>query len=279
MPLPGGRRLELGARTLVMAIVNLAPDSFSGGSSDPGLALEAALEAEAGGADLLDLGAESTRPGAAPVDAGEELRRLLPALKRIATESRLPVSIDTTKAEVARAALDEGAAVVNDISGLRYDPGLGAAAAASGAALIVMHMRGRPADMYREAAYADVVGEVRRELAWSVARAEAAGVAREAIVVDPGLGFAKRPEHDCALLAGLDGLAPLDRPILVGPSRKSFLAGPLGGRPPLEREWGTAAAVAAAVLGGAHLVRVHAVAEMVQVARVADAILSGAAGV
>lgn len=278
VPLPGGRRLALGDRTLVMAVVNLTPDSFSDGRGavDPGRALDAALAAEAAGADLLDLGAESTRPGATPVDAGEEQRRLLPALRRIVRETRLPISIDTTKAVVARAALGEGAAIVNDISGLRYDPGLGRVAAGAGAGLVVMHMRGSPADMYREAVYADVVSEVRRELSDSLRLAEDAGVARDRIVVDPGLGFAKRPEHSYRLLSGLAGLAALDRPILVGPSRKSFLGQALGEVEPQARDWGTAAAVTAAILEGAHIVRVHAAAEMVQVARVADRILEGA---
>lgn len=261
-----------------MAVVNLTPDSFSGNGlfADPGRALDLALAAEAAGADVVDLGAESTRPGSAPVDAGEELRRLLPALRRIVAECRLPISIDTTKTAVAAAALGEGAAIVNDISGLRYDPGLGQVVAAAGAGLVVMHMRGRPADMYREAVYADLVAEVCRELAESVATAEAAGVARDAIVVDPGLGFAKRPEHNYALLARLGEIAALDRPILVGSSRKSFLARALGDLPPQARDWGTAATVAAAILEGAHIVRVHAAAEMVQVARVADEILRGA---
>jgi dihydropteroate synthase len=261
-----------------MAVINLTPDSFSDGSlfGDPGRALDRALSAEAEGADILDLGAESTRPGAAAVAADEEVRRLMPALRLIAARCRLPISVDTTKAAVARAALDEGAAIVNDISGLRYDPDLGRVVAAAGAGLVVMHMRGRPDEMYREAIYADVVAEVCHELADSLAAAESAGVAREAVIVDPGLGFAKRAEHSYTLLAHLPDVASLDRPILVGSSRKSFLTRALGDVAPLARDWGTAAAVAAAVLEGAHIVRVHAAGEMVQVARVADEILRGA---
>jgi dihydropteroate synthase len=261
-----------------MAVINLTPDSFSetAPSVDPVRALDAAQAAEAEGADILDLGAESTRPGAAAVDADEELRRLLPVLRAIAARCSLPISVDTTKAAVARAALDDGAAIVNDISGLRYDPSLGRVVAEAGAGLVVMHMRGRPAEMYREAVYADVGVEVRDELAGCLVAAEAAGVAREAIIVDPGLGFAKRPEHSYALLARLPELALLDRPILVGTSRKSFLTRALGDVPPPARDWGTAASVAIAVLQGAHIVRVHAVGEMVQVARVADEIVRGA---
>jgi dihydropteroate synthase len=271
----GERRLELGERTLVMAVINITPDSFAepSPSTDPARAVDLAQTAEAQGADILDLGAESTRPGAAAVGAGEEVGRLLPALRAIAARTRLPISIDTTKAAVAQAALDEGAAIVNDISGLRYDPGLGRVVAEAGAGLVLMHMRGTSRDMYRDASYRDVGTEVRDELAESLAAAQRAGVAREATIVDPGLGFAKRAEHSFEALARLSELSSLDRPILVGASRKSFLTRALGDRPPDGRDWGTAAAVAAAILEGAHIVRVHAVGEMVQVARVADEIL------
>ena len=275
MPLTGGRRLDLGERTLVMAVINITPDSFAElqPSIDPVRALDLAQAAEAQGADILDLGAESTRPGAAAVDADAEVRRLLPALRMIAAKTRLPLSVDTAKGGVARAALDEGAAIVNDISGLRYDPGLGEAVAAAGAALVLMHMRGTSRDMYREATYVDVAAEVRDELAASLAAAERAGVPRQSTIVDPGLGFAKRAEHSYEALARLADLAVLDRPILVGSSRKSFLTRALGDVAPPDRDWGTAATVAAAILEGAHIVRVHAVGHMVQVARVADEIL------
>jgi len=275
VPLTGGRRLDLGERTLVMAVINVTPDSFADRqpSIDPARAVDLARIAEEQGADILDLGAESTRPGAPAVDADEERRRLLPALRAVAARTRLPLSVDTSKAAVARAALDEGAAIVNDISGLRYDPGLGAVVAAAGAALVLMHMRGTSRDMYRDAEYRDVTVEVRDELAGSLAAAERAGVAREATIVDPGIGFAKRAEHSYEVLARLADLAVLDRPILVGSSRKSFLARAIGDVAPAERDWGTAATVAAAILGGAHIVRVHAVGPMVQAARVADEIV------
>jgi dihydropteroate synthase len=261
-----------------MAVVNVTPDSFAerSPSIDPGRALAAAEAAAGQGADILDLGAESTRPGSGGVTEEEELRRLLPALRAIAPRVRLPVSVDTRKAAVARAALAEGAGLVNDVSGLMYDPALGGVVAAAGAGLVLMHTRGTPDQMYREAAYADPVAEVGRELVEAMGRAERAGVPREAIVLDPGIGFAKRAEHSTALLARLDApaLCALDRPWLVGPSRKSFLQAALGDVPPAAREWGTAAAVAAAVFAGAHMVRVHRVAEMVQVARVADMIVA-----
>jgi dihydropteroate synthase len=275
VPLTGGRRLELGERTLVMAVINITPDSFAERqpSIDPVRALDLAQAAEAQGADILDLGAESTRPGAAAVDAEEETRRLLPALRMIAARIRIPLSVDTIKAAVARAALDGGAAMVNDISGLRYDSGLGEVVAGAGAALVLMHSRGTSREMYREASYADVGAEVRDELAECLARAGRAGVAREATILDPGLGFAKRAEHSYQALAHLADLATLDRPILVGSSRKSFLTRALGDVAPSDRDWGTAATVAASILEGAHIVRVHAVGPMVQVARVADEIV------
>jgi dihydropteroate synthase len=185
----------------------------------------------------------------------------------------VPVSIDTYKAAIAREAIHAGAVIVNDISGLQYDPRLGQVVAEEGAGLILMHTRGRPATMYAEAAYTDVVADVTDELRAALSRAAAAGIARSQIIVDPGIGFAKRPEHSYGVLAALGRIsAALDRPILAGPSRKSFMAAALDGRPAAERDWGTAASVATAVLLGAHLVRVHAVEEMAQVARVAEQI-------
>lgn len=257
-----------------MAVVNVTPDSFAeiNPSVDPQRAVDLAQQAESEGADILDLGAESTRPGSVGVDAGEELRRLIPALRAVAARTSLPISVDTTKADVAREALDAGAAIVNDISGLRYDLGLGAVVARAGAAIVLMHTRGTPRDMHLEATYGDVVREVREELAASLAAAERIGIPREATILDPGIGFAKRAEHSYQALAALETFAALDRPILVGTSRKSFLRQALGDLPPARRDWGTAATVAAAILRGAHIVRVHAVGPMVQVARVTDEI-------
>ncbi len=274
LPLAQGRELQLGSRTLVMAILNITPDSFADGGRhlDPDTAVEAGIRMAAEGADILDIGGESTRPGAEPVGADEECRRVLPVIERLASSVSIPISIDTYKAPVARNALAAGATIVNDISGLQYDPALAGVAAEAGAALVLMHTRGRSKGMYALARYDDVVMDVIDELRESIGRAERAGVAREAIVVDPGVGFAKRPEHSYETLARLDRLAALDRPILAGPSRKSFLKDVLGDRPAADRDWGTAAAVAACVLGGAHIVRVHAVRDMVDVVRVADRI-------
>jgi dihydropteroate synthase len=227
---------------------------------------------EADGADLIDIGGESTRPGAEEVPPDVELARVLPVIERLAGRIQIPVSVDTYKADVAEAAVRAGAAIVNDISGLGYDSRLGGVVASREAGLILMHTRGRSREMYREAVYADAPGEVASELEAALARAGAAGVARERIVIDPGLGFAKRADDTYAVLAGLPRLLALGYPVLVGPSRKSFLAQALGDTEPALREWGTAAAVSAAILLGAHIVRVHGVAAMVQVARVADAI-------
>jgi dihydropteroate synthase len=207
------------------------------------------------------------------VTAEEESARVVPVIQALAARLRVPISVDTTKAVVARRALEAGASIVNDISGLAYDQALAGVAASSGAALILMHTRGRPQAMYAEAAYGDLVSDVAAELRSAMARATEAGVPVRQIVLDPGLGFAKHAAHSYGVLARLPELqAALDRPLLVGPSRKSFLRQAIGDRPPAERDWGTAAAVTSAVLAGAHLVRVHAVADMVQVVRVADAI-------
>jgi dihydropteroate synthase len=271
--LPGGRVLALGERTLVMGVLNVTPDSFADGGLhfDPERAIADGLRMRAEGADILDVGGESTRPGAAALDAGEELRRVLPVVERLAAAGAL-VSIDTYKAVVAREAVASGAVIVNDISGLRFDRELGRVVAETGAAVVLMHNRGRSEDMYRCAEYVDVPGEIALELREAMARATDAGIALESIIIDPGIGFAKRAEHSYAALAHLGTLASLDRPILSGPSRKSFLKAAIGDRVPAEREWGTAAAVAASVLLGAHIVRVHGVAQMVDVVRVADRI-------
>ena len=274
LQLPDGRTLELGARTLVMGIVNVTPDSFADGGDrfDPDIAIAEAITMAESGADLIDIGGESTRPGAPPVPADEELRRVAPVLEGLRGRVSVPISIDTYKAAVAERALDLGAVIVNDISALTYDRDLAGLVARRRAGVVLMHNRGRSAEMYAQAEYVDVAGEIVRELGDRIHEAEAAGIARDAIVVDPGLGFAKRAEHTFAALAHLSTLAALGRPILCGPSRKSFLRLALGDVPARERLWGSAAAVAASVFFGAHIVRVHDVAEMVQVIRVADRI-------
>jgi len=275
IPLPSGHYLDLGRRPLVMGILNVTPDSFAerGRHGTVADAVEAALQLERDGADILDIGGESTRPGAEPVAAEVERSRVLPVIEALAGRLRIPVSIDTYKADVAGPALAAGAAMVNDISGLRFDSALGPVVAAARAPIVLMHTRGSPRSMHDRASFTNVVGEVMRELADSIGAATAAGIPRASIIIDPGIGFAKRSEHSYGVLAHLAEVATaLNRPLLVGPSRKSFMRDALGERPAAERDWGTAAAVTAAVLAGAHIVRVHAVAEMAQVVRVAEAI-------
>jgi dihydropteroate synthase len=274
VPLPGRAPLVLGPRTLVMGVINVTPDSFSDGGRalDPAGARDIAIAMEAAGADLIDIGAESTRPGAPPVGGAEELSRLLPVLRALSGRVSVPISVDTYKAEVAAAALDHGASIVNDISGFEFDPKLGPLVAARGVPAVLMHTRGRPQDMSANADYDDVVEEVVNELQKSVARAKAYGVPQQSLIIDPGIGFAKRAEHSLQVLARLERLADLDLPILVGPSRKSFLTVATGPLPAEERDWPTAAAVTAAILGGAHIVRVHNVEKMVHIARVTDAL-------
>ena len=274
LPLQDGRTLRLGDRTLVMGIVNVTPDSFADGGLrfDPAHAIADALRMEADGADILDIGGESTRPGSEPITTGEELDRIQPVLEGLAGRVRVPISVDTYKANVARVGLACGASIVNDISGLQSDPTLADVVAEYGALLVRVHNRGRSNDMYKKAIYDDLISEIKTELSESIDRAVTAGVSRERLILDPGLGFAKRAVHSYRALARLDSLASLDRPLLVGPSCKSFLKSALGDARPEEREWGTAAAVAAAVLLGGHIVRVHQVREMAQVVKTTDLI-------
>ena len=269
-----GARLFDGPGPFVMGIVNATPDSFSDGGLflDAGAAIAQALRLADEGADLVDVGGESTRPGAAPVPDDEELGRVVPVIAALRARAfPLPISIDTRKAAVARAALDAGADLVNDVSGLA-DPSLARVVAEAGAPIVLMHSRGTPEDMQRRAVYGDVVQEVAAELEQALGRAAAAGIPRERTILDPGLGFAKTAEHNLVLLARLDELRALGRPILVGPSRKSFIGRIAGSAAPGDRLPGTLAAVTAAVVAGAELVRVHDVAAARQAALVAAAI-------
>lgn len=263
-----------------MGIVNVTPDSFSDGGIrlDPHRAIADAVQMVDDGADLLDIGGESTRPGALPVDADEEWRRIGPVIEGLGGRVSVPISVDTCKASVAARALAAGAAIVNDISALVYESALADVVRESGAAVILMHTRGRPQVMYAEAQYVDVVAEVVAELAERGRAARAVGIAADRIIYDPGFGFAKRAAHSLELLSGLARLHELGGPLLSGPSRKSFLTTALGDVPPRDRVWGTAAAVTSSILSGAHIVRVHDVKAMVQVARTADAIVAADAG-
>jgi dihydropteroate synthase len=257
-----------------MGIVNVTPDSFADGGErfDPDVAIADALQMVADGADILDIGGESTRPGAPPLPEAEELGRVVPVLEGLRGRVDVPISIDTYKAAVAERAIALGATIVNDISALTYDSALAAVVARTEAAVILMHTRGRSAEMYALANYDDVAAEIARELGERDAAARAAGIAAERIILDPGIGFAKKAEHSFAAITGLPELAKLGRPILAGPSRKSFLKIAVGDVPPRDRLWGTAAAVTASILLGAHIVRVHDVRQMVDVVRTVDQI-------
>jgi dihydropteroate synthase len=271
------RELEIGRRTLVMGILNVTPDSFSDGGAflEPDAAVERAKRMLAEGADLVDIGGESTRPGADPVPVEEEVRRVVPVVARVVRETGGVVSVDTRKARVAEEALAAGAEIVNDVSALRDDPRMADVVARMGCGVVLMHMQGDPKTMQRDPRYGDVVADVTAFLRERGRAAFHAGVLDEAIVYDPGLGFGKTYEHNLVLLRRLPELVrALGRPVVVGPSRKSFVGTALGGVPPDARLEGTAAAVAAAVLGGASVVRVHDVAAMTKVAKVADAIRS-----
>ena len=269
------RTLLLGERTLVMGVLNVTPDSFSDGGVylDADAAVARALEIERAGADILDIGGESTRPGSQGISAAEEMRRIIPVLEKLRGRLRIPISVDTSKSEVAEAAAYQGAEILNDVTALRADPRLADIARRRKLPLILMHMRGDPRTMQKKPFARDVLRDVSAGLRRAVAIARRAGVAKSQIVLDPGIGFGKSAAQNFELLQRLPELARLGFPLLVGVSRKGFIGRALGGVPEGERAWGTAAAVAASILGGAHIVRVHDVAEMVQVARVTDAVL------
>lgn len=265
-----------------MGVLNVTPDSFSdGGKYDqPEAAIERALAMELEGADLLDIGGESTRPGAEETSAAEELDRVLPVLEGLRGRLKIPVSVDTRRAAVAEIALRAGAEIINDVSGLKNDVRLAEVAATNGVPLILMHMRGEPRTMQRGPFARDVMKDVAHGLRESVAMARKAGVAKAQIILDPGIGFGKSYAQNYELIEKLPQLAALGYPLLVGTSRKGFLGATLAhdgkSAPPEERIWGTAATVTASILGGAHIVRVHDVSEMVQVARVADCVVQPA---
>ena len=271
------RSIRLGGRTLIFGVLNVTPDSFSDGGRwlDPDRAVERAEEMVSEGADGIDVGGESTRPGSRPVPASEEIRRILPIIERIAHRVRVPLSVDTTKAAVARAALSAGAEIVNDISGFSFDPRMASVAARYRSGVILSHIRGRPRSMQDNPRYRHLVPEVLAFLRKGIGRALAAGVHRESILIDPGIGFGKTAGQNLLLLRHLRLLRSAGCPILVGASRKSFL-GKILDRGPEERLEGSLAAAALAIFNGASALRVHDVAETVRTARVAEAIRNGA---
>jgi dihydropteroate synthase len=276
------RTLRLGERTLIMGILNVTPDSFYAGGRYPDAqsAVRQAFELEQAGADILDIGGESTRPGADPISADEEIARVLPVLESLQGKLRIPVSLDTQKATVAEAGLRTGVEIINDVSGLRTDPQLAHLVRSRGAALVLMHMRGSPRSMQKGPFARDVIRDIVQGLRASIAGARRAGIPESKLLLDPGIGFGKNYKQNFEVLARLPELARLGYPLVVGASRKMFIGWALGGKrqvwPAEKREWGTAAAVTTAILNGAHIVRVHDVNEMSQIARIADSVLSAA---
>jgi dihydropteroate synthase len=268
------RTLQLGERTLIMGIINVTPDSFSDGGKyqDPDRAFARAVELEEQGADLIDIGAESTQPGSARISEAEELRRLVPVLKRLRNKLTIPISVDTYKAGVAEKALELGVDAINDPSALTFDADLARKAAHANAGLILNHMRGTPETWIKLPPLKNVIRTIAAELDASAHRAVRSGIDRRQIVIDPGIGFGKRKEQNSEILAQLEELAKLELPILVGVSRKLFLAK----ETPLETEFASAAAITAAILHGAHIVRVHDVKAMKAAIEVADEVVRGA---
>jgi dihydropteroate synthase len=265
------REINLGERTILMGVLNVTPDSFSDGGkySDPDRAFARALELEEEGADIVDIGAESTRPGSARISAAEELRRLVPVLKRLKDKLGVPISVDTYKAEVAERAFEHGAEIINDPSGLTFEPQLARTVSNHDGGLVLNHMRGRPETWAKLGPMREPVATIIKDLEAAVSRARGVGIDKARLVIDPGFGFGKRKEQNSLILDRLGELGALDTPILVGPSRKSFL----NHASPTETNYATAAAVAACILRGAHIVRVHDVRGMRAAADVADEIL------
>jgi dihydropteroate synthase len=268
--------LVLGERTLIMAVLNITPDSFSDGGRffDPQKAVAHALACERAGADILDIGGESTRPGSQGISAEEEMSRVLPVLEGLRNRLKIPISLDTQKSAVAEAGLKIGVAMLNDVTGLRAEPDLAVLARRYKVPMVLMHMRGEPRTMQKGPFARDVVRDVIAGLRQTLNRARKYGLPESQAIIDPGIGFGKNYAQNFELLANLPALAKLGRPILIGASRKAFLGHLLGGVPEDQRTWATAATVTASILGGAHIVRVHDVAEMVQVARTADRIVA-----
>jgi dihydropteroate synthase len=273
----GGKVLDLGGRTHIMGIVNVTPDSFSDGGQYARMdrAIAHAREMAAAGADIIDIGGESTRPGAAPLAEEEELRRIIPLIKRLSSELPVPISVDTYKSAVAKKAIEAGAVIVNDISGLRFSRDMAKVVADSGVGLVIMHIKGTPRNMQQNPVYDDVVVEVMAYLEEGIEIAVTAGMDPEKIFIDPGIGFGKTLEHNLMILNRLEEFRALGRPILLGASRKKFIGTILGIPEPELRVDGTAAAVSLGIERGASVLRVHDVARMAQVAKMTDAIVKG----
>jgi dihydropteroate synthase len=269
----GNYSLELGKRTLIMGIINVTPDSFSDGGKffDPKVAISHAKSLVSQGADIIDVGGESTRPGSESVTMDEEIRRVIPVIEGIFDEIKVPISIDTCKSEVAKAALDAGACIINDISAARSDPKIANVAAESSSLLILMHMQGTPKDMQKNPQYGDVMGDIKEFLRERLDFALSKGVPKENIIIDPGIGFGKTLEHNYEIIRRLGELKDLNLPILIGTSRKSFIGNTLE-LDVNERLEGTLATITMSIINGADIIRVHDVKEAVRTAKMTDAI-------
>jgi len=267
--------LSFAERTLVMGVINMTPDSFSGDglSTNVAVAVEQARDFATGGADLIDIGGQSTRPGSRAISVAEELDRVIPTIEAVRAEVAVPISVDSSVAQVAERALEAGAEMINDVYALRGE-GMMELAAEAGVPVVIMHMQGTPLDMQDNPTYEDVVAEIYDFLARRIEAAVAAGIAESQIIVDPGFGFGKTVQHNLEILRRLREFCRLGRPVLIGTSRKSTI-GKVLDKPVEERMWGTAATCAVAIANGANMIRVHDVAEMVQVARMTDAIMRG----
>ena len=266
--------LDFSQKTCIMGILNVTPDSFSdsGLYLDKAQAIDRAVRMAEEGADIIDIGGESTRPGSEPLAIEEELRRIIPVIEALSKEIDIPLSVDTYKSGVARRALDAGASMVNDISGLRFDPGMPKVVSEYRVPVVIMHIKGAPKDMQRNPLYQALMPEVMDTLRKGIRSAMESGVSEDKIIVDPGIGFGKTSEHNLEIIHNLRELTFLEKPVLIGPSRKAFIGKVLGDMPPGERLEGTAAAVAVSIMNGANIIRVHDVKEMAKVAKVADAI-------
>lgn len=272
--LRNGQSISLGERTSIVGVLNVTPDSFSDGgvAFEPERAIARALEMQSEGADIIEIGGESTRPGSVRLSTSEELSRVFPVLRGLAGRLKVPIAIDTYKSEVARAAISEGASIINDVSALRFDAAIADVARQERAALVLMHMRGDPETMQKLAPSADIFAEIESDLGIAIRISEMRGVDRDQLMIDPGIGFGKTLDQNLAILNNLDRFESFDLPLMIGTSRKSFI-GRLTGKPEAERIMGTAASVAAAIIRGAHIVRVHDVKQIVDVVRVTDALL------
>ncbi len=272
----GGHSLELGKKTLIMGVLNVTPDSFSDGGHffSREKAVEQALVMEAEGADIIDIGGESTRPYAEEVSLEQELERVVPVIEELSRAVKVPVSIDTYKAKVAESAINAGAAIINDISALRFDPEMASVAKDSGVPVILMHMKGTPGDMQNNPVYEDLMGEVKAFFREAIDKAEAEGLTRDMLILDPGIGFGKSFDHNLQIIRNLKELEDLGLPVLLGSSRKAFIGNILD-KSPEERDTGTMATVAAGIMNGAHIVRVHNVKMAVETVKVVDAIMAG----